>query len=279
MYADLHVHTYYSDGLVSPSRVFKEAHKNGVHTVAIADHDTVFHLKECETYAKKYGVELIKGVELSCYNFEKKKKVHILGLGITEESTTVKRLGEQVLNGRTNYHKEMINILAKDGYEIAFEDALAKSKTEAVFKIHLYMAIKDKYPEIDENFYKKYFLREDTSDVDLQMDYIDVEEGIQAIIDEGGVPILAHPNLYDTFPEVEEYISYGLHGIEIDHPLMEDKDKQLAMELAKKHNLIMSGGSDFHKPEENGHYNIGDYGLNKAEFQKFSEDSKIISFK
>lgn len=271
MYADLHVHTYYSDGLVSPKDIFRMAKEKGLHTVAITDHDTIYHLDECQKYADMYGVNFLRAVELSCYNFEKGKKIHIVGLNINEEATNVERLGNQVLEGRNNYHKKMLDILAADGYEVDFKDAKAQSHSGTVFKMHLYLAIKEKYPEIDDAFYKKYFLCKDTTDVDLEMGYIDIEEGIQAILKDGGTPILAHPNLYDSFPEVEEYVGYGLKGIEKSHYIMNQNDIERSIALADKYNLVLSGGSDFHILNDAGEHTIGDYGLVKEDYVRLME--------
>ena len=266
MYADLHIHTYYSDGIHSPKEIFEFAKEHGVHTIAITDHDTTDHLDQCENIAREYGINLIRGVELSCYNYETKKKVHILGLGLNRNPAEVDKLGKKVLEGRNSFHRKMIEELSRDGYKIDFSDALRHSKTDTVFKMHLFLAIKEKYPEVDQKFYNKYFLKKDTTNVDLEMNYIDVKEGIEAILNDGGIPVLAHPNLYDSFPEVEAYVSYGLLGIEKSHFTMNEKDINLAIKLAEKHNLLLSGGSDFHANNDGYNNDIGQYGLTKKEY-------------
>lgn len=268
IFADLHIHTYYSDGTHSPKEIFEFAKNRNLKYIAITDHDTVYHLDSCEKLSKEYGINLIRGVELSCYNFEKMKKVHIIGLNISKSPNEIKRLGESVLEGRNKVHRQLIETLVNDGYEISFEDALKHSKTDTVFKMHLFLAIKEKYPDIDEGFYNRYFLKEDTKKADLEMNYIDIKEGIQAIIDDGGVPILAHPNLYHSFPEVGEYVSYGLQGIEKSHFVMSEEDINKSIELADKYNLYLSGGSDFHSIDDSYDNDIGDYGLTEKEFQK-----------
>lgn len=275
LYADLHTHTYYSDGTHSPREIFEFAKKSGLKYIAITDHDTVFHLDKCQDLAKEFDIGFIRGVELSCYNFEKKKKVHIVGLNISNNPTRIKELGETVLEGRNSVHHKIIERLKNDGYNITFNDALRHSKTETVFKMHLFLAIKEKYPNVGEEFYNKYFLKKDTTADDLEMNYIDVKEGIQAIIDDGGIPVLAHPNLYDSFPEVEEYVSYGLKGIEKSHFIMSDEDVARSIKLAEKFNLHLSGGSDFHSLEDSYDNDIGQYGLTKKEFELIFNNQNI----
>lgn len=267
IFADLHVHTYYSDGIHSPEEVLEFAKDQGVQKISITDHDTIYHLPEVQKAADAVGIQLIKGVEMSCYNFKKMKKIHIIALGLSDVAPNVEALCNQVLEGRNEFHKKMIKDINALGYDITFEDAKRFSKSNTVFKMHLYQAIREKYPEVDMTFYKKHFLKSDTKSVDLQMNYVDIRTGIEAILKDGGTPILAHPNLYDSFPETIEYIGYGLKGIEISHPSMGEADVKLAKEIAEKYGLIQSGGSDFHfMMDYNGKPELGQFGLNKEQY-------------
>lgn len=265
MNIDLHTHTYMSDGLLSPKELLLMAKAKGVNTIAISDHDTYYHMKEAKVLAKKLGIELINAIELSCYNFSKMKKVHIVGLFLNDDAPNCERLGNGVLEGRNRFHKKMINDINALGYNITYDEVKSFSKSNTIFKMHLYMAIKSKYPEVDVNFYKKHFLKDDTSDVDLEMNYISVEEGIKAILQDGGIPILAHPPLYNSMPELEEYVSYGLKGIEVSHPCMTLDDQVEVTEAARKYQLYLSGGSDFHF--ESNVVTLGEYGVTQREFE------------
>lgn len=266
--ADLHMHTNKSDGIYEPEEVIQFAKAAGLKTIAITDHDTFYHLGEVSALCEKYEVNLINGVEMSCYNYTNFKKIHIIGLNLPMDAPHVKALCDQVLQGRNDYHKELIENMNALGYAITFEDAKKFSHSHTVFKMHIFQAIQEKYPEVDEAFYDKHFRIKPTIEVEKRMNYIDIKIGIQAILQDGGVPILAHPNIYDSFPEVEEYISYGLKGIEVNHPRMKDEDKEKAKAIAKKHDLICSGGSDFHKKKclANGAPEMGNCGLTQDEF-------------
>lgn len=272
MLIDLHTHTYMSDGLLSPRELLLMAKARGVKTMAIADHDTYYHIEGTRKIAKQLNIELINAVELSCYNFEQKKKVHIVGLFINDEAPHIEKLGSNVLQGRNDFHRKMISQFQELGYELTFEDAQKQSHSNTVFKMHLYMALKSKYPEIDMDFYKKHFLKDDTSDVDLEMNYTSVKDGIDAIIKDGGIPVLAHPQLYNSMPEIEEYVSYGLQAIEVCHPFMKIEDQVEAHEAARKYQLLVSGGSDFHF--ESNHVTLGDYGITEREFETLKKHHK-----
>lgn len=267
---DLHSHTYFSDGLYSPREVMLMAKAKGITHLAITDHDTYYHVKKARKTAHEVGLTLINGIELSCYNFDKGKKVHIVGLFLNNDAPNCEKLGNKVLEGRNNYHKKMIDVLEKHGYFIKFEDAQSFSKSNTVFKMHLYQAILEKYPEVNFEVYKKIFFKKDTRDVDLEMNYCSVKEGIEAIIADGGIPILAHPSLYDSFEDVNEYIGYGLQGIEVSHPDMNENDCKQAYRIAEENNLYVSGGSDFHMFDTV--HELGVCGLTEDQYKILSKD-------
>lgn len=82
VYADLHVHTNHSDGTQEIRDVLMMAKAKGIQTIAITDHDTINHLDEVEQIGKKLGIRTIRGVEMSCYDEEVAKKIHVVGLWI-----------------------------------------------------------------------------------------------------------------------------------------------------------------------------------------------------
>ncbi len=280
IYADLHTHSIYSDGIYEPEEVVKRAKEKGIKWLAICDHDTLFHQEDIKKYGEKYGVNIIKGIEMSCYNFKTFKKIHILGLFLNDDAPNVTKLCNKTLNARDNYHRELIKEYASQGYNISYEDAKKYSPYNAIFKMDIFSALKEKNPTIDYGFYKKHFQGKVPIEVELKMDYIDIKEGIEAILADGGLPILAHPSFYNSFPEVLEYIDYGILGIEINHHSMKEEDKLKAIEIANKYNLVKSGGSDFHRERytDDGIEHFGHFGLTKEQFEQFRIDCKNKGF-
>lgn len=271
IYADLHVHTNHSDGVCEIADVISMANEKGIKALAITDHDTVNHYDEIKKIGNDFNIEVIKAVEMSCYDYDVFKKVHIVGLWISEDSSNIKKLCDETLKCRDNYHRELIKKLAESGYEITYEDAKKYSKYNIVFKMNIFQALKEKYPnEMTKEKYKELFASKTSKETDSKMGYISVEEGIKAIQKDGGIAIIAHPCVYDNYDEIEKYVGYGLQGIEINHSKMKEIDFKRTLEFADKYNLVKSGGSDFHNPEL---IEFGKFGLME---QQYKELKKII---
>lgn len=265
IYADLHVHTNHSDGICEIEDVLKKAKDRNIKAIAITDHDTVNHWSEVKTIADQLGLETIRGVEMSCYDFDVYKKVHIVGLWLNQVEN-VERLCTKTLISRDNYHRELINELKQKGYFITYDDCKKYSKYNIVFKMNIYQALKEKYPdEMTPEKYKELFASKTSKETDMKMGYIDVKEGIKAIQKDGGIAILAHPCVYDNYSEIGKYVEYGLQGIEINHSKMKSIDYELTNEYACKYNLCKSGGSDFHDPEL---IQFGNNGLTQKQFEE-----------
>lgn len=265
VYADLHVHTAYSDGIHTIEEVVKLAKENGIQVLAITDHDTTFHYNEVKKTCEKYGMKTIRGVEMSCYDFDVYKKVHIIGLWLNDDPANVNALCSKTLQCRDAYHHHLIEELNQKGLQISYEDAKKYAPYNIVFKMHLFMAIVEKYPEYnDMKKYRSLFAGKTSKETDLQMGYIDVKEGIDAILKDGGIPILAHPCEYDNYDEIKKYVSYGLQGIEVSHMSMKEKDYPLTKEYAERYQLVQSGGSDFHAKKLT---TMGTFGLTKEQFE------------
>ena len=108
VYADLHVHTAYSDGIHSIEETIKLAKEKGIKVIAITDHDTVFHFKEVQKVCRQNGLETIRGVEMSCYDYDVHKKVHVVGLALNNHPYHVEKLCQKTLQCRDEYHHELI---------------------------------------------------------------------------------------------------------------------------------------------------------------------------
>lgn len=263
-YADLHMHTNHSDDVCEIKDVLKDAKAHGLEVISITDHDTINHYDEIFKEATKIGLKVIKGVEMSCYDFDVYKKVHIVGLWINPSCPHIESLCSKTLASRDAYHKELIEDLRKQGYDISYSDAKKYSKYSIVFKMNIFQALQEKYPkEMTPQKYKELFASKTSKETDLKMGYIPVKEGIQAILNDGGIPVLAHPCQYDNYAEIQKYVEYGLMGIEINHSKMKETDYPLVQYYADKFHLLKSGGSDYHDPKL---ITFGQFGLTKKEF-------------
>ena len=120
VYADLHVHTNYSDGTHSIEEVIRLAKNRGIKVVAITDHDTLYHYDKVKKICEKNNIKTIRGVEMSCYDFDVYKKVHVVGLWLNDNPTHVEELCNHTLKCRDEYHHQLIDELNYKGLDIKY---------------------------------------------------------------------------------------------------------------------------------------------------------------
>lgn len=269
-YADLHMHTSYSDGDYDIEEVIKMMAEAGLKKIAITDHDRCDHYDKIKVLSKAYDLETIKGIEISAYDYEVGKKVHIVGLFLPDSTPNIKKLNDHTNKLREACHIELLPELAKKGFDLDYDFVKKFAPNSIIYKSDIFWALKAKYSENMEGLgFKDIFKEKTTNDLARKMGYIPVKDAISAINEDSGLSILAHPQEYDNWDEIEKYAGFGLRGIEINHSRMKGDDFEMAREIAKKFDFIMSGGSDFHRL---GKFELGDYGLSHYEFDKLRED-------
>lgn len=245
--ADLHIHTDISDGSLSTEEVIKEAKENGLTHIAITNHDTVKGLEEAINLGKKYNIIVIPGIEISAYDYKRNRKVHLLGYGLDLEGKHVTNLCEKLLKDRNEMTLKQVDIIKSLGYNINKEEIKLYSKNSGVsYKQHIMQTMIDKgyVEEIYSPLYKELF--KNNGPCNMEVKYIDVFDAIDAIIKDNGIPVVAHPGQMNSYELIEELVDKGLVGIEKYHISHTDKDYKRIDELAKKYNLIVTGGSDYH---------------------------------
>ena len=268
-YADLHMHTSYSDGDYDIKEVIEMAVEAGIKTMAITDHDRADHFEKIKEIGKDFDIRLIKGLEISAYDFESHKKVHIVGLFLPERTPEIDKLNAITNKKREAYHISLLPKLAEDGFDLDYTYLKTFAKNSIIYKSDIFWAMKAKYPERMEGVgFKDVFHEKTTDDLARTMGYIPVKDAIEAVNADGGLSILAHPQEYDNWDEIEKYKEMGLRAIEINHSRMKDGDFDRAKDFANRLDLLMSGGSDFHRL---GRFELGDYGLNEDEFKNLEE--------
>ncbi len=269
-FADMHVHTDHSDGTQRIETVFAQAAAAGLAAVAITDHDTVDTWDEVRAAAAAHGVETLRGVELSCYDERVHKKIHIVGLGLGADVSHVAPLCAHTLGCRDAYHRKLVGELAERGYAISLEEVEAAAPYRYIFKMHLFAALKRKYPdEMTPARYRELFAGKTSEEVDAQMGYTPIDQGIEAIRADGGIAVIAHPCEYDNYDEIPAYVEMGLQGVEVRHPSMREADYPRCEELTRRFGLLRSGGSDYHDPALTPH--LGKFGLFEGEYAALRE--------
>ena len=268
-YVDLHMHTSYSDGDYDIKEVIEMAVGAGIKTMAITDHDRADHFEKIKEIGKDFDIRLIKGLEISAYDFDSHKKVHIVGLFLPESTPEIDKLNAITNTKREANHLSLLPKLAKDGFELDYDYLKTFAKNSIIYKSDIFLAMKKKYPERMEGVgFKDIFHEKTTDDLARTMGYIPVKDAIEAVNADGGLSILAHPQEYDNWDEIEKYKEMGLRAMEINHSRMKDGDFERAEDVAKKLDLLMSGGSDFHRL---GRFELGDFGLSEDEFRALED--------
>lgn len=247
MAADLHCHTKLSDGSVGIEDLIVIAQKSGIDTIAITDHDCLAGTVRGQVIGKRYGVTVIPGVELSAFDYEAGKKVHILSY-LADAPNRLEAVCKRVSVARKRAGQiMMLKVASRFPITSDFIINHASGSTN-LYKQHIMHALMDA-GYTDKIFGDLYYALFDTSNetnILAPTKYPSVEEVINEIHGAGGIAVLAHPALFDNFEEIEKYVSMGLDGIEVWHPLADEETIANLMEICKKNKLLLTGGSDFH---------------------------------
>lgn len=245
--SDLHVHTTVSDGSDTFAEVLAQAKERGITHVAFTNHDTTVGLDEAAAIGADFGIEVIGGVEISAWDANRNRKVHILGYGLTSGSPEVEKLCAPVLKRRSDNSQWQLDRLLEAGYHVDIDKAhaLALAST-ALYKQHLMAALTDDPFVSDEyqDLYRLLFKGEGICVRDIE--YVDALDAVRAIVADGGVAVLAHPGQLDSYALVDDLVACGLRGIEKYHPDHGLRDWAACNTIADRHGLVCTGGSDYH---------------------------------
>ncbi|MDJ0572843.1 MAG: PHP domain-containing protein [Pleurocapsa sp. MO_192.B19] len=238
---ELHTHTTYSDGILTPQQLVERAANAGVKALAITDHDTLHGWEEAIAAAIPHNIEIIPGVELSTvYNG---RSLHILGY-YPQKKLLASPLEER-LAGRKRRAKQMVDNLAVMGYPLELTNI---DGNMALGRPHIASAmVKAGYVNSTQEAFER-FISEDRPAY-VHYEKFSIEEGIDLIRSCGGVPVWAHPYLFRG-GKVEEVlpilVKAGLMGIEVFHPHHGNNKVNRLKELSQQYNLLMTGGTDYH---------------------------------
>jgi len=248
MKADLHNHSYYSDGVLSPSQVVKLASEAECDLFSLTDHDTTDGIAEAQLEANKLNLNFINGVEISA--FWRNMAIHILGLGI-DINNDILQTG---LEHNQKLRKERAEKIALDLWRSGIKDALEKtqsfSKTDMLTRTHFaQMLISEGYCKDMKAVFRRYLTGKKPGGV--RVEWEDYDEVVRWIHAAGGMAFIAHPFRYRmTHTKIKTMLNdfkcvLG-DGIEIVTGSSSDEEIQLGNQWAGKYNLLATCGSDFH---------------------------------
>ncbi|MEO0136237.1 MAG: PHP domain-containing protein [candidate division WOR-3 bacterium] len=268
--ADLHIHTTCSDGVYTPEEVVDIALKSQISTIAIADHDSIAGIDRAIKYAQN-RLEIIPAVELSS-NIGK-LDIHLLGYYIDYHSSALIDYLEDFRIYRVERAKKIVEKLNRSGIRLDFEFVKLIAKDSVMGRPHIAEAlVKTGYARSVSEAFARY-LGYHCSFYEPKKE-ISPKKAIEKIKNCGGIPVIAHPGMIGKDNGVVyKLIDDGAWGIEVWHPEHTRKQEDDFYEIAVKHGLLMTGGSDFHGYPR-GYCRIGEYGCNEIHVACLKEKNK-----
>ncbi|MBI3291764.1 MAG: PHP domain-containing protein [Elusimicrobia bacterium] len=241
---DLHIHTNASDGTLTAEATMERAHEAGLTTVAITDHDTTAGLPKAEQRAAAMGVELIPGVEI---NAGQGSHCHILGYWIDADDLEFQRALAHFREARQTRIQEMVKKLQRHGLNLLWEDVLTASKGESLGRPHIADALHQKgYVASRGEAFHRYLLEGGPAYVPSRGPTS--QTAIRTIRQAKGIPVVAHPAASHVDQEIPSLVDAGLMGIEVYYPEHSPVVIDHYRQIAARHHLLVTGGSDFHGP-------------------------------
>ncbi len=252
-YANLHMHSTYSDASMTPCHLVRIGKSLGYHAMALTDHETDAGVKEFMTYAKQEGIDAISGVEFFAVDegLITKLSLHIVALDYDMENPGIRALIKDRVDLNVERTRNIFELVVSKGaitdltwndvvdynppgawlcidsifnaMELKHHVVLSKSKTDSIRNV-----FKSPEAQVFNNPHRH------ASDI------------IKTIRNAEGIAVLAHPN--DQMHMVEKLVSYGLNGIEVSHPRVYNHIPYQTAEAAMTYNLYRSGGTDHTGP-------------------------------
>lgn len=261
---DLHVHSSRSDGSLTPAQLVDYAMEKGLKAFALTDHDTVDGLDEATGYAEairngqkdalrqnpdsRRVPEVIPGIEFSTEY--QGHDIHIVGLYIDYHHPAFRQRLQEFVDSRITRNRKMCRLLQEAGIPVSYEDLLAEFPDAVITRAHYakYM-LGHGYTRSLKEAFDKYV--GDHCPCFVPREKVTPVQAVQLILENGGVPVLAHPALYPMSAArldklTGELAKNGLIGLEAVYSTYSPAEERQMRSLAARHGLLVSGGSDFH---------------------------------
>ena len=247
-FVDLHVHSNASDGTFSPSQVVELAKNAGLDAFALTDHDTTAGVPKKLKKGRDLNIEVIPGIEVSS-SFDG-TEIHILGLFVNSDDPVLAAMLEKMRISRDRRNEKMLENLAADGISFTKEELCGDNPDTIITRAHIAHALVAKgiCSGTDQAF-KKYL--QYGGRYCPQKEHLSPEEVVKTLISNGAFVALAHPFQYKFGDKkTEELIAHmadlGMKGLEVYHSSNNKLESMKLQEMAVRHHLLPTGGSDFH---------------------------------
>ena len=242
MKADLHTHSYMSDGTLSPREVVRAAHDAGVELLALTDHDSFAGCLEAADEGKKLGVTVISGIEIDTWNGE--EEIHMLGLDFDMENAELCEALRRQMEKRAERTAAIIKKLRALGYDVSQSELSCRGTMTRLTIANL--LVKNGFATDRSDAFKRLIGAGKPAYADFER--IDSEEAIRLINGAGGISVIAHPCKMHGNPHaaIAKLADAGLWGVEAFYPSSTQGQKELFISIAAQNGLRATCGSDFH---------------------------------
>ena len=267
---DLHIHSTASDGTLSPVEILRLAEKLELGAISITDHDTLKGSKCLLEAAASSDVRVLTGIEISTVSpalHPVAGSFHILGYGIRLNDPELNQTLEILQQARENRNPFIINCLNAMGMDITIEEVIQTSGEAQIGRPHIaQLMIKKGFVKTINEAFDRYLGFNKPAYIDKYR--LDCQKAIEMITAAGGIPVLAHPFLLGIKDNsrLESLVAtlkeMGLQGIEVYYPARSLAYVEFYSQLARNHDLAITGGTDFHgalKPDIQLGYGKGDF--------------------
>lgn len=248
---DLHTHSRASDGTDSPAELAAKAAKAGLAAFALTDHDTLAGIEEAGVEAARQGIEFVPGIEIAVS--DPCGELHVLGLWMPPPSDAMRAALDRFRQHRRDRNLAILERLKALGLPLTIDDicGLSRARGTALGRPHIALAMREKgYVASVKEAFERYLAF--GRDAYVARRLLEPGEGVSLLADEGAIVALAHPCLEESMtPERLDGIlpmlkAHGLSAIEAYHSGHTQKQIRLCVDLAAKHGLLLTGGSDYH---------------------------------
>lgn len=273
-YADLHIHSTYSDGTLTPREIVSICEERRLRVIAIADHDTVDGVEETIDFAQGQ-IDVVPAIEMSSNigSFD----IHILGYYIDTHDDELLTYCESFRTHRMKRVKRIINKLSKSGIRLEFEQIKATASSCSLGRPHIAeVLVENGHARSINDAFNKY--------LGFNAPYYEPKKAVKSqvvirkIVKSNGIPVIAHPGTINNEQIIYQLIMDGCQGIEVWHPDHTHRCRQKLTEIAMKNGLLMTGGSDCHGRRGKNGYQIGMTGCMKEhvmELKNHTQNSEL----
>jgi predicted metal-dependent phosphoesterase TrpH len=241
---DLHLHSTASDGVYTPTELVKVSIASGLEFISLTDHDTTNGVPKALDAAWGTPLTVIPGVEIST-EADSQFEIHILGYYIDYQHPTLQARLQQLRESRAERAQKVLDLLAEKGYPVSWQRVAGLAGDGSIGRPHIAQAmVEANHVESVEMAFRRYLGRGMPAYVPRFK--LSPHQAIELIQESGGIPVLAHPSR--VVEHIPLLVREGLLGLEVYYNDYLQPEIEHLLGIAKKHDLVVTGGTDYHGP-------------------------------